>query len=597
MHRTGLPVLLLGLLSFAPSARAQSAREKLARALTDIPEKELVRSAIGVTRTGTAIPSLLDQGDLDYNTPKTRLLLVGGLDGTPESVSATIACLRWFHSSPEARPLRERFTLSAVPCANPDAWAAGKGPANLSKGNPLVGYPPKGDAYSSPTDPEAAYLWRWIGMHAPDLVIVLLPGKEPAWAVPTGTKDTRLNALRKALHPEPSTPAAGRLAAELVRGEPSAVGPVPALEMFVPPGAAEKSLRSLLGTIEKTGFRGPSPARKEIQRRLDRKPVTVAQQLAHRYGRELKSVEYIGAMALVGRLRLGELTGGPAHRTDVEKIVAPYVTGKKAPLGPRTSGPALAGHLVFAELAAITKDPKYRDLVRRAADRAFDTRGKPLPAVPGHSEMSDSVFMACPILARAGRLTGERKYFDACARHLAFMRKLTARSDNLYRHSPLDEAAWGRGNGFPALGLALSLSDLPEDHPARPGMLKVFREHLEALLKHQDPTGAWHQVIDVPGSYRELTSTCMITFAMARGVRKGWLDREKYEPAIRRAWYAIRTRVRPDGSLVDVCTGTGKQQDLRAYFDRKAILGPDGRGGAMALLAAVEIAEWEATRK
>jgi hypothetical protein len=59
---------------------------------------------------------------------------------------------------------------------------------------------------------------------------------------------------------------------------------------------------------------------------------------------------------------------------------------------------------------------------------------------------------------------------------------------------------------------------------------------------------------------------------------------------IDKAWYAIRTRLGPDCRLVDVCTGTGKQKSLRAYYDRPAILGPDPRGGAMAMLAATEIA-------
>ena len=44
--------------------------------------------------------------------------------------------------------------------------------------------------------------------------------------------------------------------------------------------------------------------------------------------------------------------------------------------------------------------------------------------MPFHNEMSDAVFMAGPILAETGKLTGERKYFDAAAIHLAAMRKL-----------------------------------------------------------------------------------------------------------------------------------------------------------------------------
>jgi rhamnogalacturonyl hydrolase YesR len=206
--------------------------------------------------------------------------------------------------------------------------------------------------------------------------------------------------------------------------------------------------------------------------------------------------------------------------------------------------------------------------------------------------MSDSLFMGTAIEAQAGRLTGERKYSDQAVSHFRFMDRLCARPDGLYRHSPLDEAAWGRGNGFPALGLCWTLLELPADHPDREAVLERHRAHLRAMLRHQDPTGAWHQVVDRPESYRELTATCMTAWAMARGVREGWLDREEFDPAIRRAWAAIRTRVADDGRLVDVCTGTGKQTSLRAYYDRGAILGRDPRGGAMALLAATELARY-----
>ncbi len=84
---------------------------------------------------------------------------------------------------------------------------------------------------------------------------------------------------------------------------------------------------------------------------------------------------------------------------------------------------------------------------------------------------------------------------------MRFMLKLNVRADGLHRHSPLDESAWGRGNGFPALGLALALEDMPTTHKDRGEMLAAFRAHMQALLPHQDPTGAWHQVVDHPESY------------------------------------------------------------------------------------------------
>ena len=55
--------------------------------------------------------------------------------------------------------------------------------------------------------------------------------------------------------------------------------------------------------------------------------------------------------------------------------------------------------------------------------------------------------------------------------------------------------------------------------------------------------------------------------------------------------------VASDATLVDVCTGTGKQKSLRDYLDREAILGTDARGGAMALLVTTEMAAWQRDRR
>jgi unsaturated rhamnogalacturonyl hydrolase len=96
-------------------------------------------------------------------------------------------------------------------------------------------------------------------------------------------------------------------------------------------------------------------------------------------------------------------------------------------------------------------------------------------------------------------------------------------------------------------------------------------------------------VVDVPGSYAELTATSMIAVAMQKGIRHGWIPAEKYRPIVDRAWTAVKGRVAPDGQLIDVCTSTGKQKNLKAYLDRTAILGLDPRGGAMALLLATEL--------
>ena len=153
-----------------------------------------------------------------------------------------------------------------------------------------------------------------------------------------------------------------------------------------------------------------------------------------------------------------------------------------------------------------------------------------------------------------------------------------------------DNAAWfwGRGNGFAALAYAETLTYLSEDHADRDALLAQHRRHLTALLDYQQPSGMWRQIIDFPGSYQEMTVTCMVGYAMARGMRLGWLD-DSYRDALMLAWQGVSERIDDEGGLVDVCTGTGVMASTREYLDRPAIFGWDERGGALSLWFACEM--------
>jgi unsaturated rhamnogalacturonyl hydrolase len=118
----------------------------------------------------------------------------------------------------------------------------------------------------------------------------------------------------------------------------------------------------------------------------------------------------------------------------------------------------------------------------------------------------------------------------------------------------------------------------------------MYVRHLEALRQRQHPSGMYAQVLDVPGTYQEFTATCMIGCAMARALRRGWLD-ASYQQAMGLAWQGVSERIDNAGGLVDCCTNTGVQSNLQAYIDRPAIFGRDDRGGAMALWFALELAQ------
>jgi hypothetical protein len=316
----------------------------------------------------------------------------------------------------------------------------------------------------------------------------------------------------------------------------------------------------------------------------ERLPADVAKELLQVYGKKLDSLAYIPAMAAYGRLRFGQLTHDQSLQDQVHAMIEAPRPAPKQPV-------EFAGHLVYAG-AARSLDGPARDralaAVRRAADLRFDPANPTVVRHPGPQEMSDAVFMIGPILAEAGEQAGEPKYFDAAVQYLKEMRRLRMRSDGLYQHGHLCDAAWGRGNGFPAVGTSWCLTCLPKEHPGRAELLEHYQRHIAALLKHQTADGFWRQVIDAPQSYQEFSATAMIGFALQRGVREGWLEQAKYQPAADRAWRAMCAHLQPGGKVIDVCEGTGTQKTLADYLKRKAISGVDDRAGAMALLFATE---------
>lgn len=259
-------------------------------------------------------------------------------------------------------------------------------------------FPPTGVAYRQ--NAESHVLWRWLGTQAPDLVLVA--GDDPAGLVQALDSQQVADMGRI-----PAQPWAGTLA----------------------------DLQAHTAGLTR------SPAHAERDRRLARTPRQVAQLLARHYGQEFDQPWYIGAIALVARSQLGDVA-------DVQRLVEPYVDGRKDSLA-RANSLVLAGHIVFTDLARRTADPRYVQAVRKVADLGFDAAGQMRESMPYHEQYSDSVFMGTAIVAQAGALTGERRYFDMADRHLRFMQALVLRDDGLYRHQPATDAAWGAATALP----------------------------------------------------------------------------------------------------------------------------------------------------
>ena len=88
---------------------------------------------------------------------------------------------------------------------------------------------------------------------------------------------------------------------------------------------------------------------------------------------------------------------------------------------------------------------------------------------------------------------------------------------------------WSRGMGWYGMAMVDVLDFLPENHPGRVRIINYLNQFAEAITAVQHETGLWYQVLDQgnrEGNYLEATGTSMFTYALAKGVRKGYLDKK-----------------------------------------------------------------------
>ncbi len=103
----------------------------------------------------------------------------------------------------------------------------------------------------------------------------------------------------------------------------------------------------------------------------------------------------------------------------------------------------------------------------------------------------------------------------------------------------------------------------------------------------QSGNGMWHQLLDKTDSYLETSASAMFTFAIARGVNRGWLA-PTYAPVAQTGWQAVATRVRPDGRIEGICVSTTAAYDAVYYYNRPTDLGAM-QGYGPVLMAGTEV--------
>ncbi len=201
----------------------------------------------------------------------------------------------------------------------------------------------------------------------------------------------------------------------------------------------------------------------------------------------------------------------------------------------------------------------------------------------------DDMFMGIPPLAYYGKLTGDAKYYDEAARQvLQFASRMFVPEKKLFRHGwveamqPHPAFFWGRANGWAILTLCEVLDVLPQNHPQRPAILDLLKQHAEGLAALQHHDGFWHQLLDRNDTYLETSATAIYTYCLAHAVCQGWLDAKAYGPVCLLGWHAVQSAVNDKGQVEGVCVGTGMGFEPAFYAYRPVnVMAAHGYGPAI----------------
>lgn len=228
----------------------------------------------------------------------------------------------------------------------------------------------------------------------------------------------------------------------------------------------------------------------------------------------------------------------------------------------------------------------------------------------------DGIYMCAPFYAQYAKVFNEPAAFDDVAKQIRLIASHTYDpSTGLFYHG-WDEKKqqewadrrtgtssnfWGRAIGWFSMALVDVLDFFPSNHAGRAEIVRTLQKVCDGIVRWQDKdTGLWWQVLDQgarPGNYLEATASSMFVYTLAKGVNRGYLERDRYMPAALKGYKGILTtliRHDQDGriSLTRCCSvaglGYGRDGSFE-YYIREPIVDNDLKGVGPFILAGIEL--------
>lgn len=240
---------------------------------------------------------------------------------------------------------------------------------------------------------------------------------------------------------------------------------------------------------------------------------------------------------------------------------------------------ALCAAFIKAKKAGINAnvDPVINNFIKYISEKEFRLKDGTLARnrPQDHTLWLDDMFMSVPALVQMGSYTGDIKYYDDAVKQVSqFSQRMFNAQKGIYMHGWVEsmqvhpEFHWARANGWAVMTMVELLEVLPKNHPGYPQVLAQLQKHIAGLVQYQDGTGFWHQLLDRNDTYLETSATAIYTYAIARAINRGYVDKLAYTPAVVLAWNAVATKINAKGQVEGTCVGTGMGFDPAFYYYR-----------------------------
>ena len=347
------------------------------------------------------------------------------------------------------------------------------------------------------------------------------------------------------------------------------------------------------------------------------------------YGSQLTNYnfgwDYVAAVVLTAFEQLYLVTGDSAYYNTIETTmngeVSDYGTFNFMSFSNWTADDVRSACQLLT-MYQLTGDEKYRT----TADVVFNfVQNAPRTSYGGFWHKShyqnqmwlDGIYMASPFYVQYDRMFNKPELYDDVAHQVTEMyvhswdslAKLPYHgwydaennpgavppywADSETGKSPV---FWARAIGWYAMAIVDILDYLPKDHSMRDSIIGIFNNLAEGIAVHQDPDSlVWWEVVDQPKSdlnWIESSASCMYVYALAKGVRMGYIDSVYLETATTGYQgildkFVDATTIPGFTSISDVCIGTGVGGDYAFYVGRPKYY--NGHAAGAFILASIEM--------